>query len=230
MAQKKKNPKQAEEVLVDIVEVRDQAQDFYSRYHTYILGGVIALVLVVGGYLAYNLLYKTPRQKEAVEQMAQAQKQFERDSFALALDNPGGGFAGFLGIIENYGGTEAANLANYYAGISYLHLGRFEAAISYLDDFSADGEVMPIMKAGALGDANAELNNLDKALSFYQKAVKLGDDDLLTPYYLKKVGMLQQRNGKTDEALKAFQRIKTDYPKSYEATEVDKYIAVLGGM
>lgn len=223
MAKRKQADK--DEVLIDVVDVRDSAQDFFEKNRIWILGGIGALVLIVGGWFAYNQFYKKPMQQEAVEQMFQAQVQFERDSFALALTNPGGGYSGFLDIIDNYRGTPAANTSLYYAGVSYLRLGQYEAAISYLKDFKAKGDVMPIMKNGALGDAYSELNDLGQAMSFYKKAVSAGDNELLTPYYLKKVGMLNEKNGNAAEALKAYERIKIEYPTSPEARDIDKYIA-----
>ena len=120
MSRRKRNQKQSDETLVDIVEVRDQAQSFMDANQTYIFGGLVALVVLVGGFLAYKNFYKAPKQQEAVAQMYRAQQRFEQDSFALALTNPGGGFSGFLDIIDEYSGTPAANTAKYYAGVSYL--------------------------------------------------------------------------------------------------------------
>jgi len=233
MAKKKQELKKADEVLIDVVEVREQASDFFERNRLFVLGGIGLLVLIVGGLFAYNQFYKVPRQREAVEQMFQAQVQFERDSFQLALINPGGGYLGFLDIIDNYGGTPAANAAKYYAGVSYLHIGQrnnnankeFDAAISYLKDFNADGDIMPITKNGALGDAYSELQDFDQAMSYYKKAVSSGENELLTPYYLKKVGMLNERNGDTQAALEAYKTIKNEYPNSSEARDIEKYIA-----
>jgi tetratricopeptide (TPR) repeat protein len=233
MAKKKQELKKGDEVLIDVVEVREQAGDFFERNRLFILGGLGLLVLVAGGLFAYNQFYKIPKQKEAVEQMFQAQIQFERDSFQLALLNPGGGYLGFLDIIENYGGTPAANSAKYYAGVSYLHIGQqnanankeFEAAISYLEDFNASGDVLPIMKNGALGDAYSELQDFGKAMSAYKKAVSSGDNELLTPYYLKKVGMLNEKNGDAKAAQNAYEQIKNEYPNSPDARDIEKYIA-----
>ena len=90
MAQRKKTTKQ-DEVLIDISEVTGQAEDFFQRYQRQIMIGGGALLLLIGGWLAYKFVYSAPRQKEAIEQMAQAEFQFQRDSFALALANPGGG-------------------------------------------------------------------------------------------------------------------------------------------
>lgn len=224
MAKRKQAEKKSDEVLIDVVEVREGTQDFVDKNRNLILGGLGALVLIVGGWIAYTQFIIGPKQREATEQMFQAQVQFERDSFTLALTNPGGGYSGFLDIIDGYKGTQAANLAKYYAGISYLNLGQYQAAISYLKDFKAKGNVLPIMKNGALGDAYAEENDLAQALNYYKKAVSAGDNELLTPYYLKKVAMLNERNGNANEALKAYQRIKDEYPTAPDAFDIDKYI------
>ena len=92
-------------------------------------------------------------------------KEVAQDSFILALENPGGGFEGFLDTIDNYGSTKSGNLAKYYAGISYLNLGRTEDAINYLESYRSNDDITSIMKAGALGDAYAESQSYDKALS-----------------------------------------------------------------
>jgi tetratricopeptide (TPR) repeat protein len=227
MAKTSQNPKQ-DEVLVDIVEVRNKTQEFYHKYQNIINYGGAALLIIIVGLVAYNFLYKQPRQVEAIEQMAQAQRLFERDSFAVALENPGGGFSGFLGIIENYGGTQAANLAHYYAGVCYLNLGQIEAALSYMEDFSPKGTVLAVMKEGIIGDCHAELGDLKKAMKYYVSATEILDtDELMTPHYLKKVGMLHQLNGDNEEAIEAFQKILYDYPNSFEATDIEKYIGRL---
>lgn len=227
MARRKRNQrgrKQQEETLVDIVEARDQAQSFIDQNQNVILGALAIVLVAVGGWLAYKNFYQTPRQQEAVEQMYQAQFQFDRDSFALALTNPGGGYEGFLGIIENYGGTPAANLANYYAGISYLQLGKFDAAISYLEDYKPDGQVTPITTYGALGDAYSEQGDFGKALSLYKKAANTEDNDILTPYYLKKIGMLNEKEGNLDAARKAYAEIKEKYANSTVGKDIDKFV------
>ena len=224
MARRKKQTAKKEETLVDIVEAKESAQDYFERNKVLVLGIVGALVIIIGGYLFYDLLVKTPNENAAKEAMYRAEEQFARDSFALALENPGAGFDGFLDIIDNYPGTSAANLAKYYSGVSYLNLGRFEAAIEYLDDFSPAGDVTPIMKNGALGDAHSELGDLDKALNLYKKAAD-SDNEFLTPYYLKKYGLLAERQGDNAAAQEAYTKIKENYPNSLEALDIEKYIA-----
>jgi hypothetical protein len=56
--------------------------------------------------------------------MFQAVRYFESDSLNLALNGDGNNL-GFLQIVEDYSGTKAGNLANYYAGVIYLKQGNF---------------------------------------------------------------------------------------------------------
>ncbi len=216
--------KQTDETLVDLIEVRDSAQGFIDRNQKWIFGALTLVVVAIGGLFAYNNFNKKPRQAEAVQQMAQAQYHFERDSFAQALTNPGGGHPGFVKIAEDYSGTAAGNLALYYTGISYLNLGEYAAALDYLNDYNPSGDITPIMKYGAMGDAFSELNEFDKAMKYYKIAIKKGENDFLIPYYLKKIGLLHERNGNPEDARAVYQRIKDEYPESTEGREIDKYI------
>ena len=224
--------KKDDETLVDIVEKKEQAQELYNDNQNLILGALLAFVIIAGGIFAWNNFYKKPRQASAVKEMAQAQLQFDRDSFALALDNPGGGNPGFLDIIDQYSGTPAANLSHYYAGISYLNLGgdqNVEAAISYLEDFDDEGTVLAATKYGALADAYSEKNDLGQAESYYKKAISNGDTEFLSAYYMKKLGLLYQTQGKMAEAKEMFEQIRDKYPFTPDGNGIEKYISRVSG-
>ncbi len=228
MAKKNKNvskPQVEDEVMIDIFEEDDYKESFLDKYQDKLLMGVAAILIIIAGFFAYKYLMLAPKEKEAMAEMSQAELQFEKDSFTLALDNPGEGYMGFLDIIDEYSGTKAANTAKYYAGISYLNLGMYDAAIEYLKDYDEDELLTSIPKYGALGDAYSELEDFEKAKSYYKKAVEQKSNELLTPYYLKKLGMLYKADNKTEEANKYFKRIKTEFPRSEEAKDIEKFIA-----
>ena len=225
MAIKRKLEKKSEETLLDLTQARAQATTFFERNQKMIVGILTGLLVVVGGWFGYNNLIKQPKEQKAMSQMWKAQMQFEQDSFLMALENPGGGYSGFLQIIKDYGGTKAGNLAHYYAAISYLNLGNFDAALSHLNDFDPDGAVGPALKHGALGDVYSELNQMDKALEQYKKAADAGENDVLTPYYLKKLALLHETQNNVEKALEIYRDIKRKYPNSNEALSIDKYIA-----
>ena len=186
-----------------------------------IVGGI---VLVVAAVLAFNRFYIQPKEDEALSQMFMAENYFEKDSFNLAI-NGDGNYLGFLDIIDDYGITKSANRAKYYAGISYLHLGQYQEAIDYLKKFKTDDLLLSPVKEGAIGDAQLELGNKEKALDQYKKAYSATENDLTTPVYKMKAAAVLESMNKYADALKLYEEIKKDYPTTAEGTTVDKYIA-----
>lgn len=190
-----------------------------------LIGIVIGSIIVLAvGYLGLNKFYLEPRQTEAQEQMFMAQNYFEKDSFNLALNGDGNN-PGFLDIIDDFGSTDAGNLSNYYAGVSYLNMGQFDNAIDYLKKFDTDDLLLGPISVGAQGDAQLELGKTDKALALYAEAYKMNDNELTTPVYMLKAGELLENSNKQEEALKIYEIIKQKFPESNEGRNIDKYIA-----
>lgn len=201
-------------------------QSFLDQNQTlilYVVGGIALLVL---GWWGYKKMIVEPKQKEAVVAMWQAEQMFERDSFKLALENPGNEAEGFQSLADRFSGTPAGNTAAYCAGICCLQTGDFDNAIKYLDDCSPASDLMAAVRNGALGDAYSEKKDYGKALNYYEKAVNASENDVLATYYLKKLGMLNEYQGNKEAALKAYERIHRDYPnqQSQDWREIEKYI------
>lgn len=224
----KDKDKRTEDSLSEVESALTQTERFIEKNQKALSVAVGAIVLVVGGYLAYKTLYMQPREKDAQEQMFMAEQYFEKDSFNLAI-NGDGNYLGFLDIIDDYGNTTAGNLANYYTGISYLHLGQYEEAIDYLDDFKTEDLLLAPVTAGAKGDAYLELDETDKALAAYKKAYSF-NNEFTTPLYLMKAGKLLESKGNHEEALKVYEQIRKNFPESNEGRSIDKYIARIEGL
>ena len=211
---------------VEFAEVSSRGASWFERNGQAVFVVVIVGILVALGIFLYQRLVQEPARVEAASEMWRAEQLFERDSFQVALQGRPGSVTGFLDIIEDYGSTPSGNLAHYYAGVSYLHLGQYEAAITYLDDFDAEGTLLPAAKAGALGDAYAQNGDLATAETYYAEAVDEADDNLVTaPYFIKKLAMLRERNGDKAGALELYERIRTEFPTSTEAQDISKFIA-----
>lgn len=222
MAKQKKNQEE-DEVLIDVGQSLSKVELFFeeNRKSLTIIG--TALFVLVGAYFAYLNFYQLPREAEAQESVFEAQRYFEQDSLKLALNGDGSSY-GFIDIADEYSGTKAGNLSNYYAGICYLNLGEFTNAIEYLDKFSSDDAVLGIIAQGAIGDAFMENGQPKEALEYYNKAVSGEKNSFVVPFYLKKAGMTAESQGDLDKALKYFTRIKKEFKDSQEASDVDRYI------
>jgi tetratricopeptide (TPR) repeat protein len=202
------------------------SRPFWETYQTQILYGLGIIAVLIGAYWLYKTLVVAPKQQEAVTAMWQAEQQFGRDSFQMALLNPGGGFDGFEAIADKYSGTPAGNSAKYYAGVCYLQMGDFDNAIKFLESYDPEGDMLPAMKYGALGDCYSEKQDFNKALSLYEKAANSTSNELIAGYYLKKLGMLNEKEGKHEAAAAAYERIRRDFPNQQSADwrEIEKYI------
>jgi len=217
-------PKSSEEKLVQ------STKDFWSKNSKFIVYGITAVVLLIGGYLVYNNYFKAPAEAAANDLIWKAEQNFKIDSFRLALNGDGSkANPGFLRIIRNQGGTKAGNLSKFYAGICYLQLGDFTNATKYLEDFSTNQSELKLRAAGSLGDAYAELGKNDKAIEYYKKAsTTFEKDELNSSEYLFRLAQLQDKLGKSSDAIESFKSLKQKYPLTSRGLEADKYLAKLG--
>jgi tetratricopeptide (TPR) repeat protein len=226
MAQRRnrKEKSKQDETIVDLIEAREQAQSFFETNQKTILGALAAVVIVITGFIAYKLLYKAPREKQALAQMYKAEQAFAQDSTTKALADAGGGYPGFIDMVKRYGTTNAGDIANLYAAESYVKEGNYEVALDYLSDYSGSGKIAEAIKNGLKGDAYSELGQMNKALSAYKKAANT-DNEFFAPYYLFKLGLLNEKEGNTDAALEAYQTIATEYPNSQQGQSIEAFIA-----
>ncbi|HEU4497345.1 MAG TPA: tetratricopeptide repeat protein [Flavobacterium sp.] len=200
----------------------------------FIFIGVIAIGAL--GYLGYNKFVAEPKQDDAANVMFQAQKHFQQaadsqdpkasDSlFALSL-KVSEGQPGFVQIAEDYSGTDAANMANYYAGIAYLNIKKYKEAIDYLEKFSSKDMFLAPIAKGAIGDAYSQMNQPKEALEYYVKAAELNENEVTSPRFLLKAGQTALALKKKDDALKYFTEIKEKYENSLEAANIDAMIGL----
>jgi len=221
MAKKKKKPTEAG--IESVESALSKTERFIEENQKILTIIVVAIIVIVGGYLGYKRFYVTPMGNEALSQMYVAEQYFEIDSFNLALYGDGNYF-GFLNIIDEYKVTKSSNLAYYYAGISFLRLGEFESTIDYLKKFKADDKMIAPIAFGAIGDAYMELGESDEALSFYLKAASHDENEFTTPIYLMKAGQVYEEAGEYKKALEVYEKIENDYPTTNEGREIEKYI------
>ncbi|HQQ02394.1 MAG TPA: tetratricopeptide repeat protein [Bacteroidales bacterium] len=224
-----KKKKEATEGRIEAVEsALTKSERFLEENQKIILIVVGAIIVVILGFLGYQRLIVAPKEVKAANEIFMAQNYFEQDSIYQAL-NGDGQYAGFLEIVDRYGSTKTGNLAKYYTGICYLKLEDFDNAIRYLKKFDSKNPLAKSMALGGIGDAYLELGKNEKAIDFYLQAAK-HKNELTTPMFLMKAGLTYELLNDYDHALKVYEEIQTNYPKSYEARDIDRFIAKAKGM
>jgi tetratricopeptide (TPR) repeat protein len=206
-----------------------KAMDFWTRNSKAILAIGSVLVLLVGGFYVYKHFFQGPKEEKAADAMFKAEDYYRQDSVKLAL-NGDGQYMGFLKIMDKYSGTDAANLACFYAGSSYLKLDDNQNAVKYLKKFSTDARQIQQRAYKLLGDAYADLGNNKEALDYYKKAAHHFEKDqaasaeaLFLAAYLADRVMKDQK-----DAIDLYKELKEKFPRTAQGAEADNYLAQLG--
>ena len=209
---------------LNVEDALTQSEAFLIKYKNAIIGGVVAVIIIVAGFIMYKNLYAEPREEKAQAALFKGQEYFEQDAFEQALNGDSIGYTGFLKVADDYSATKAANLAKAYAGICYAQLGKYEEAVKMLDSFNGKDQMVAPAILGAAGNCYAQLGQLDKAASTLLSAADKADNNTLSPIFLIQAGEILVKQGKYDDAVNAYTKIKDKYFQSYQAMDIDKYI------
>ncbi|QMU64776.1 MAG: tetratricopeptide repeat protein [Flavobacteriaceae bacterium] len=223
------------EVFNTLDETASKSEQWIEKNSKPLFYGLIVVATVILGFLGYNKYIVEPAEIEASNDLAFPKKYYDeaattsiaRDSLLnLALEGAEGKY-GFLDIAAVHSGTKAGNLANYYAGLSYLQLKDYKEAINYLENFSANDEMLGAVALGAIGDAFADIDQMEDALYYYEKAATKKDNEYTAPLFLFKAGTIAMNEKQFGKALDLFTQIKEKYPNSNQGKDIDKYISMV---
>ncbi len=212
----------SDEVLSEKLE---SAEAWLEKNPKLLAGIGVVLALAVGGYFAFTY-YKSNLEEEAQRQMFQAIFYFEADSLSLALNGDGNNL-GFIGIIDEYSITKAANLAHFYAGVSFLKQGKYEAARLYLEDFKSNDLLIQARAYSLIGDTYMEEQKYADAARFYEKAANYKPNKYFTPAYLMKAALAYEKAEQREKAIKAYDEVINKYWESAEYQNARKLKARL---
>ena len=210
---------------LNVEETLNKSEAFFLKYKKAIIYGVLAVIVVIAGVIVYNQYVSAPREDKASTALAKGQEYFQQDLYEKALNGDGAGYAGFVKVAADYSSTDAGNLANLYAGLCYAGLGKWNEAAKYLEDFDTkDDQMISPAAEGALGNAYAHINQLDKAVTHLKNAAKNADNNSLSPTFLIQAGEILESQGKAAEALELYKQVKEKYVYSMQYQTIDKYI------
>jgi tetratricopeptide (TPR) repeat protein len=219
-------------VLNSLEETASKSEQWIEKNSKPLFSALVAIVVLFLAYLGYTKYISEPNEIEASNELAFPRKYYDQASTAgsgvdslltLGLQGVDGKY-GFLDIADSFSGTNAGNLANYYAGVSYLEMKQYDKAIEYLERFNSDDEMLGPVSLGAVGDAFADINQPKQALEYYQKAADKKNNDFTSPLFLYKAGMTAMELEQFKKAASLFTKIKDNYPTSEQGKDVDKFI------
>lgn len=220
------------EVFNTLDETASKSEQWIEKNSKVLFGALVAIVVVFLAFLGYNKYIVEPNELEASNELAFPRKYFDEAATAgsgidslltLGLEGADGRY-GFIDIADAYSGTDAGNMANYYAGVSYLQMGEYDKAIEFLSKFDSDDEMLGPVALGAIGDAFSDINQEEDALEYYEKAASKKTNDFTTPLFLYKAGQTAMSLKEYSKAEDLFTKIKENYSKSDQGRDIEKFI------
>lgn len=202
-----------------------QSEDFVRNNRNVLLGILAVIVLAVAGGFGYYT-WRSNQDTQAQAQMFKAVNYWESDSLKQAMKGDGKN-PGLATVANEYSGTKAGNLANFYAGVAALKQGQYKEALDNLEDFSSDDYLVQSRAYSLMGDAQMELNQPKEAADLYAKAADHNANEQFSPGYLLKEAGAREIAKDNDGALKAYNRIITEYPTAQEVGEARQFKARL---
>jgi len=206
-----------------------KAKELAKEYQGKILIGLgVVAVIVVAVILMNQNAAKNNLKANAL--MAKVIPLYEAGQYREAIDGKKlENISGLKQISDEYGSSEAGEMAKLYLANAYYLIGEFENALKYYKEFSGSGDVFKATSyAGIAACHEAKKENKDAA-DYYKKAASISKSNTNNAEYLLKAGINYIAAKQNSDAKELFIKIKEDYKTSMVAYEVDKYLAIVGG-
>ena len=205
------------------VDLYARALLFYEDYRRLAQGiGVVllALALAVPGYIYYH----QQQEEVANEKLGQIISVYQQGSYEQALNGPGSQ-AGLLTIADNYSGTDAGNLAAFYAANALYQTEKYDQALTYFKKFEKENDFFEASALAAQANIYENRGQFQRAAKLYERATSQYKNDLTTPRYLLNAGQAYAEAGQYDTAIKVYRQIQENYPDSDQARQAKRYLA-----
>jgi len=206
-----------------LVELYGRLLLLYEDHRQLVYGlgiALLALILAVPGYM----YYQQQRAEQANEMLGAILPAYEQGNFDQAL-NGAGQQAGLLTIADQYGGTDAGNLASFYAASALYEQGQYDRALEYFQQFDKGSDYIGASAYAAEAAIYESRGAYEQAAQRYEEAASQYPNKLTAPRYLLEAGQAYEDAGNYAAAEQAYQRIKDNYSDSEQADEVDRYLA-----
>jgi tetratricopeptide (TPR) repeat protein len=151
---------------------------------------------------------------------------YDYRQYQMAMEGiPERNVIGLKKIVEDYGSTEAGEMAKIYLGNCYLILKDYDNAFKCFDEFNGSGKLYKVSAISGKGTALEAKKQYAEAAAQFEKAADKASDDLQSPENLMNASRNYFLGGNKAKAIELIEKIKSDYPRSAYARDYDRYLA-----
>jgi tetratricopeptide (TPR) repeat protein len=205
-----------------LIEYSSRFLHFYRNNKAAVWGIGIGIVAIIGLIIVY-FIYSAQMQSEAENLLGTAESYYMGGEYERALYGDDQQYTlGFVQIADNYGRTNAGNLANYYAAVVFYELEQFEDALSYIERFNPPRGIMGVAPISLHAVILSELGSHEESAEKYIEAANWDENEATTPYNLMEAAISYESIGKYEKAMEQLDIILADYPNSSVYPEAER--------
>lgn len=207
-----------------------QTTSYYYENKKMINYALTGLVVVIIGILIFVNNRKASNEKAQLE-FAKVYSLYdaastEKSQFTAAINGkPEQGIIGLKAIVDNYGSTEAGEIARFYLANSYYQLAQYDEALKQYDAFGGSDVLLRASAIAGMGACYEAKKEYAKAGPQFEKAAGLQATNASAPEYLNSAARCYGLAGEKEKAVTLLKQLKKEYPTSTFARDADRFIS-----
>jgi len=187
-----------------------------ARLITYIVGGIFVLVI---GYFAYIQFMWKPANEKSKDSYWVGLNYASQDSTDLAIEV-------LKPAVKKFDGKVGGENAQFLLARQYMAKGEYKKALTELEGVDLEDTYLSAMAIGLQGDCYSDMKKYEDAGEKYLEAAALNENEMTTPMYLYKAGLVYEKELKDfEKAVECYTKIKDDYPTYASQKSIDKFVA-----
>ncbi|MCC5925401.1 MAG: hypothetical protein JJU41_02475 [Bacteroidetes bacterium] len=206
----------------------------YARISIYVqqntakvVGTAIAVLVLIGSVVGYTI-HSSNQQQAAQAFLGYSEQYINVGDYEAALFGTDSVLGiGLVAIVNNYGRTDAGNLARFYAAVAKKELGDNDAALNYMRNFKAPNGVLGV---GAISFHAVLLDNAGRhteAAREFRRAANWDVNSSTTPQNLLRGAQSAIAGDDYRLAQELVELILSDYPNSPQATNAQRLAGMI---
>ncbi len=200
---------------------------FLKRNLTEVITTSVVVLLIIGGGL-YYYFYTEAQEAEAQELLVLAEQAFQQGEYETALWGDDEQLrSGLIDIINNYGRTNAGNMARYYAAVSEAELGNYGEALTYIERFDPPEGILGVGPVSFHAVVLANQEEYSHAADIFVKAAEWDINESTTPQNLLNAAQAAMEAGETAKATRLVNRILNEYEDAQVADQARRLEGIL---
>lgn len=210
-----------------LIEYSTRSLQFYRDNKVAVISGGFALVLIIGLAIGY-VFYSSQQEDEAQILLSSAEQYLLQGDYQRALYGDDQALTlGFSQIADNYGQTDAGNLASYYSAVVEYELENYEEALRYIQRFDVPEGIVGVGPISLQAVIQSELGEHEQAARTFLRAANWNENDSTPPYNLLEAALSFREAGMNEQAVEQLDKIITQYPNSQQYAQAQKLKGML---